>query len=59
MEEAQRLSEFQELMLVNAHPSKMVLNTIGGALALFYLYGGIRFYLQLFWEDFSSLQGQS
>ena len=36
--ELKTLTKFQKLMLINAHPSKLVLNTIGGAIALFYLW---------------------
>lgn len=34
----QTLTKFEKLMLINAHPSKLVLNTIGGTIALFYLW---------------------
>jgi hypothetical protein len=32
------LTNFQKLMLINAHPAKMVLNIIGGVIALYFLW---------------------
>lgn len=36
--ELKTLTKFQRLMLINAHPAKLLLNTFGGAIALFYLW---------------------
>jgi len=38
MEKTHKLNKFQKLMLINAYPAKMFLNTIGGIIALYFLW---------------------
>ncbi len=38
MKKRERFTELQKVMLINAHPVKMVFNTIGGIIALYFLW---------------------
>ena len=48
MKQLSNLSGFQKLMLLNAHPIKMVFNYIGGAIGLYFLWQHRGWYALIF-----------